>query len=100
MTDQETTDVTFEIDGPDDDDDAATLTLPAALVDALAEPDETRAETVAAVSLQTFVSQAHHVVQHGDGEVPAELAAAEERALELFEERFGISFGEATGHQH
>ncbi|MFC4438870.1 MULTISPECIES: DUF7545 family protein [Natrialbaceae] len=82
-------------------DDGATddVTLPAELVDLLAEGDQDAAETIGDITLLSFASRAHHFVHHGD-ETDENLEAQEERVMELFEERFGVTFGEATGHQH
>ncbi len=96
MTDEvETT--TFTIETPDGDADE--VTLPSGLVDLLAEEDQTAAETVADIALLSFASRAHHIVHHGDA-VDDELEAQEARAMDLFEERFGVTFAEATGHHH
>ncbi|AFZ73919.1 DUF7545 family protein [Natronobacterium gregoryi] len=94
MSDVET--VTVSIDADDSTDE---VTLPAGLMDLVAEGDQTAAETVGDVTLLSFASRAHHVVHHGDG-ADEDLEAQEERIMELFEERFGVTFGEATGHQH
>lgn len=93
----ETEELTFTVSG---DEDEATVTLPAALVDALSEGGESDAEVVADISLMAFVQRAHTLAHHAEGEPPAELVDAEERARELFEERFGLSYEEATGHSH
>ncbi|MFC6717737.1 hypothetical protein ACFQGT_08860 [Natrialbaceae archaeon GCM10025810] len=96
MTDDvETT--TFTIEAEDGDDDE--VTVPSELVDLVADGDQSRAETVGDIVLLSFASRAHHVVHHGDG-ADADLEAQEARTMELFEERFGMTFGEATGHQH
>ncbi|SER80677.1 DUF7545 family protein [Natrinema salaciae] len=96
MTDEVQT-TTFSIsseDGATDD-----VTIPAGLVDLVAEGDQTDAETVGDVMLLSFASRAHHIVHHGE-DADDELEAQEERVMDLFEERFGVTFGEATGHQH
>ncbi|WP_254524779.1 DUF7545 family protein [Natrinema caseinilyticum] len=88
---------TFSIsseDGATDD-----VTIPAGLVDLVAEGDQTDAETIGDVMLLSFASRAHHVVHHGDSD-DDELEAQESKVMDLFEERFGVTFGEATGHQH
>ncbi|MDQ2051553.1 hypothetical protein RBH26_13810 [Natronolimnohabitans sp. A-GB9] len=88
---------TFEIsadDGSTDD-----VTIPSGLVDLVAEGDQTDAETVGDVALLSFASRAHHIVHHGEG-ADEELEAQEQRIMDLFEERFGVTYGEATGHQH
>ncbi|OAQ54744.1 hypothetical protein HTG_04050 [Natrinema mahii] len=96
MTDEvETT--TFSIssdDGATDD-----VTVPSGLVDLVAEGDQTDAETVGDIMLLSFASRAHHIVHHGEDADP-ELEAQEEAVMDRFEERFGVTFGEATGHQH
>ena len=89
--------VTLSITADDDTEDE--VTIPAGLVDLVAEGDQTTAETVGDITLLSFASRAHHIVHHGD-EADEELEAQEERIMDLFEERFGVTFGEATGHQH
>ncbi|USZ71662.1 DUF7545 family protein [Natronosalvus halobius] len=98
MTDDiETT--TFSIEADDGDADTDEVTLPTGLVDLLAEEGQGEAETVADITLLSFASRAHHLVHHGED--PGEdLEAQEERVMDLFEERFGVSFAEATGHHH
>ena len=95
MTDDVET-ITFSIATQDDDDE---VVLPADLVDLLAEEGQGPAETVGDIALLSFASRAHHIVHHGDG-ADEELEALETRAMELFEERFGVTYAEATGHHH
>ncbi|ELY40321.1 MULTISPECIES: DUF7545 family protein [Natronorubrum] len=96
MTDDiETT--TFEITA--DDDSTDDVTIPSGLVDLVAEGDQSDAETIADITLLSFASRAHHIVHHGEG-ADEELEAQEDRIMDLFEERFGVTYGEATGHQH
>jgi hypothetical protein len=73
--------------------------LPAGLVDLLAEGDQNAAETVGDITLLSFASRAHHFVHHAEG-TNEDLEAQEERIMDLFEERFGQTYGEMTGHQH
>ena len=96
MTDQVQT-VTFEIES--DDGERDDVTLPAGLVDLLAEGDQSGPEAVGDVVLLSFASRAHHIVHHGEDADP-ELEAQEARTMELFEERFGVTYAEATGHHH
>lgn len=96
MTDTES--ITFSVEGPDGESDE--ITLPAGLVDLFAEEGDTRTEVVADIGLMAFVQRAHSVVHHSQGEPDEELQELEQAALDLFEERFGMTFGEATGHQH
>jgi hypothetical protein len=92
--DVETITVSIETDA-----DADEVELPSGLVDVLAEQGQSPAEVVGDITLLSFASRAHHLVHHGEGDNP-ELEAIEAETMELFEERFGVTFGEATGHQH
>ena len=89
---------TYTIEGPEGDTD--TVELPAGLVDVLADQGDAPTTVVADISLLAFVQRAHAIAHHSEGEVPADLAEINEKAEELFEERFGVSFAEATGHDH
>jgi hypothetical protein len=91
----ETTTVTIEVDGDSDE-----FTIPVTLTEALSEDDETSAEVVGNLALLGLAQQAHGIVHHSHGDVGEELEAAEEATLEEFEERFGQSFQEMTGHSH
>ncbi len=96
MSDEvETTTISITADDGSTDD----VTLPSGLIDLVAEGDQNSAETLADVTLLSFASRAHHVVHHGE-ETDPELEAQEARIMDLFEDRFGVTFGEATGHQH
>ena len=88
----------YTIEGPDGETD--TVELPEGLVDVLSEQGETKTEVVADITLLSFVQRAHAVVHHSEGDVPGDLAEINDKAEELFEERFGVSFAEATGHNH
>lgn len=96
MADQPST-TTFRIES--ETGDADEVTIPSGLVDLLAEGDQTSAETVADIALLSFASRAHHLVHHGE-DADAELEAQEELVMDLFEERFGVTYAEATGHHH
>lgn len=90
--------VTFTVSGPDGDDD---FTVPVGLVDMLAEADdESQAQVVADLALMSFAQRAHMIGHHGQDEVGADFEALEAAVMDRFEERFGMTFGEATGHQH
>ncbi|WP_439026611.1 DUF7545 family protein [Haloarchaeobius sp. DT45] len=88
--------VTFSIESDDDSDE---VTLPRDLLDLLAEGDQSPAEVVGDIAMLSFASRAHHIAHHGE-ESNEQLDAVEQSAMDLFEERFGVTFGEATGHQH
>jgi hypothetical protein len=89
---------TYTVEGPDGDTD--TFELPEGLVDIVAEQGERPASVVADIALLSFVQRAHARLHHAEGDVPADLEAINETAEDLFEERFGVSFAEATGHDH
>jgi hypothetical protein len=76
------------------------LTVPRALVDLLREGDEETPEVVGDIAMLGMARQAHGVVHHAQGGVSDELETAEALAMDLFEERFGQSFAEMTGHDH
>ena len=96
MTDDVQT-TTFSISSDDGETDE--VTVPTGLVDLVAEGNQTDAETIGDLVLLSVASRAHHIVHHGE-EADEELEAQEAKAMDLFEERFGVTFGEATGHQH
>lgn len=90
---------TYRIESPDGDADE--IELPAGLVDVLAEQGERKSTVAADVTLMGFVQRAHAMAHHGQGEdLPADLDEIAETAEDLFEERFGLSYAEATGHDH
>lgn len=96
MADSDVVTVTLESeDGAVDD-----LKVPTRLLDMLAEGDETAPEVVGDIAMFGFAQRIHGAVAHGDGEADDELEVVEDRTLELFEERFGRSFAELTGHDH
>jgi hypothetical protein len=76
------------------------IEVPAALVEALGEGDEPVPTVVGDLATLGLAQQAHGIVHHGHGDVGDDFAAAEELMMELFEERFGQSYGEVTGHSH
>jgi hypothetical protein len=89
---------TYTIEAPDGNTD--TVELPEGLVDLLSEQGETKESVVADITLLAFAQRAHALVHHQEGETTADVAEIGEKAEELFEERFGVSFAEATGHSH
>lgn len=92
---EDTVTVRLEIEDASDE-----LTVPVALVDLLREGGESTPEVVGDIAMLGFAQQAHGIVHHSQGDVSDELAAAEELTMELFEERFGQSYAEMTGHSH
>jgi len=96
MTDVETATVRIESeDGATDE-----LTLPRELIDMVDEGGQTDAEVVADVAMLSFASRVHHLVAHSEGDPDEEMQAIEGETMDRFEERFGMTFGEATGHDH
>lgn len=89
---------TYTIEGPDGDTES--VELPAGLVDVLAEQGERRTKVVGDIALLSFAQRAHAIVHHSGEDTPDDLREINDKAEELFEERFGVPFAEATGHQH
>jgi len=96
MPDQQT--VTLTLDSEDDATDE--LVVPTALLDMLAEDGETAPEVVGDVAMFGLAQRVHGAVHHGRGETDPELEAVEKLTLDLFEDRFGRTFAELTGHDH
>lgn len=91
----DTVSVTLEsADGSDD------LTVPVTIVEMLSEDDESVPEVIGDLAMLGLAQQAHGVVHHARGEVSDEVQAAEDLTMELFEERFGQTYAEVTGHDH
>lgn len=91
-------DITVTIDA---DETEETIDIPVGLLDRLAEPEETNAEVIGSVLLMAFAGRAHALLHHIEGEESdEELEAIEDQMLDRFEERFGVTYAEATGHDH
>ena len=90
--------VTLSIEGDDAEDE---LTVPADLLDLLRESgDESDPEVVGDIAMFGLAQRIHGAVAHGQGEPDQELQDLEQLTLDLFEDRFGASFAELTGHDH
>lgn len=74
--------------------------LPVDALDMLAEEDETPADVLGDLSLLSLAQQLHGAVHHGQGAADDALEAAESDVMDAFEERFGTTFAEMTGHDH
>jgi len=89
--------VTIDIQTEDGDDE---LAVPAGLLDLIRDGDQNDAAVVGDVAMLSFASRTHHLVHHGDEDTSDEILAIEEETMNAFEDRFGMSFEEATGHSH
>ncbi|MFQ3318851.1 MAG: hypothetical protein ACI8UR_000004 [Natronomonas sp.] len=89
--------VTLHIEGPGDEDE---VTLPEEMLDLMRENDESDAEIVGDLALFSCAQRIHATVHHAEGGDSEEYREIEEQTMELFEERFGASYAELTGHQH
>jgi hypothetical protein len=92
---EETATVRIETDDASDE-----LTVPVAILEMLSEGDEDITTVVGDLAMLGIAQQAHGIVHHGHGDVDEDVEAAEELTMDLFEERFGQSYGEMTGHSH
>ncbi|MCQ4332701.1 hypothetical protein KM295_04175 [Natronomonas sp. F2-12] len=90
--------VTLRIEGDEDDEDE--VTLPEAMLDLMREEDESDAEIVGDLALFSCAQRIHATVHHAEGGDTEQYQTIEERTMELFEDRFGASYAELTGHQH
>ncbi len=81
--------------------DADQLELPTEILELYREsPEETDAQIASDMLMMAFTERAHALAHHGEGEEMPEIEAIEGDMMELFEERFGVSYAEATGHSH
>jgi len=92
---QETVSVHIETDESSDE-----LEVPVAVAEMLSEEGDDVTTVVGDLVMLGLAQQAHGIVHHTEGEVGEDLAAAEALTMELFEERFGQSYAEVTGHNH
>lgn len=89
--------ITLTIEGEDGSDE---LAVPKGLIDLLAEEGESASEVVGDIALFGLAQRIHAAVHHAEGEAAPELQSVEAETMDLFEDRFGMSYGEATGHHH
>ncbi len=90
--------ITFEITGEDGSTDE--VTIPAPMLELLIEDDEGAATVVGDLALFGCAERIHGALHHGQGDPDPELESIEAATMAQFEERFGATFGELTGHQH
>ncbi|MFB6154222.1 MAG: hypothetical protein ABEJ27_08220 [Halodesulfurarchaeum sp.] len=92
----ETLALTVEVEGQYEE-----IDLPSTLVDLFREEEsETDAEIIADVLVMAFAERAHAFIHHDEGGDDEQLQAIESAMMERFEERFGMTYEEATGHSH
>lgn len=91
----ETVTVTLETAESEDE-----LEVPAAAIDMLNESDEGVPTVIGDLAMLGVAQQLHGIIHHTQEDVGDDVEAAEEKTMELFEERFGRSFAEMTGHDH
>jgi hypothetical protein len=89
---------TYTVESPDGDTD--TFDLPAGLVDVLSEQGDEKSTVVADIAVVAFAQRAHSMAHHAQGEVPEDIEEIAADAEEIFEDRLGISFADAMGHDH
>jgi hypothetical protein len=89
--------VTLYIEG---DEDADEVTLPVEMLDLMREADESNAEIVGDLALFSCAQRIHATVHHAEGGDTERYEAIEERTMDLFEDRFGATYAELTGHDH
>jgi len=87
--------VTIAVDGEEDE-----IEIPGGLIDRLKEPEETRADVVGSITLMAFTGRAHALLHHVEEEADEEMEEIEDVMQERFEDRFGMTYAEATGHSH
>ncbi len=89
--------VTVHLEGPNGEDE---VELPKAMLDLMREGDESDARIVGDLALFSCAQRIHATVHHSQGGDTAEYERIEEMTMELFEDRFGASYAELTGHDH
>lgn len=90
--------VTLTLESEEDVDE---IELPRGLVDMLRESDEETAPVVVGdIAMMGFAQRIHGAAHHADGEPAKEIADLNDQTMDLFEDRFGATFAELTGHDH
>jgi hypothetical protein len=91
--------VTLQIEG-ESEDDTDEVTLPSEMLELMREEGESDAEIVGDLALFSVAQRIHATVHHAEGGDTEEYEVIEAKTMELFEDRFGATYGELTGHQH
>lgn len=96
MADNDTSTLAIETeDGISDE-----LEVPARLLEMLREGDESDPQIVGDIAMIGMAQRIHGAIHHAEGEPGEEVEAAEDVTMDLFEERFGQTFADMTGHDH
>lgn len=83
------------------DENADELEIPAKILELYREdPEESDAQIAGDMLVMAFTERAHALAHHGDGEEIEDIEAVESEMLDAFEDRFGLTYAEATGHSH
>ncbi len=88
--------VTLQIEGDDVDE----VTLPKEMLELMREAEESDAEIVGDLALFSCAQRIHATVHHAEGGDTERYRGIEKQTMKLFEERFGASYAELTGHSH
>ena len=91
----ETVTVTHETDDESDE-----LEIPVDAIDLLNEGEEGVPTVLGDLALLGVAQQIHGIIHHTQEDVGEDVEAAEQKTMELFEERFGQSFADMVGHDH
>lgn len=85
-----------------DDDNEETVSVSGGLLDLLAQGSESPADVAGDLVVMSLANRAHHMAHHGQGgtEGDVDIDDVESTMMEVFEDRFGQTFAEATGHDH
>lgn len=91
----ETTDVTITVGQSEE-----TIALPEGVLEFFADEEQPLAATVGDLLTVDCTQRLHGFAHHVEEEPEEDVLALEADMREQFEERFGASFEELTGHQH
>lgn len=83
-----------------DDGDEETVEVSAEMIDLLKEGDQSPAAVAGDLLVMDLSNRIHHMSHHGQGPEGADMDGMEETMMAIFEDRFGQTFAEATGHDH
>ncbi|WP_424018586.1 DUF7545 family protein [Halorientalis pallida] len=96
MAEQDTATLTIQTeDGTSDE-----LEVPTGLLNMLREGDESDPQIVGDIAMIGMAQRIHGAIHHAQGDPGPEVEAAEDVTMDLFEERFGQTFADMTGHDH